>query len=230
MPNGLKTLNISLFISDVLFYSLGVYCFYNNIFFVCLVNVFLLIAAKYKGGYKKNNQNKIVNEFMDFLNHINSHVSVGESFRTSIMAQQQIESNCTNALKKLVILNGTDEQILFTILQHYPIPEAVQFNKLLRGAIHSSRDASKVISVTLDQLYIKFKTSSAAEMILFQKKIEHIILTLAPLFVILMIRISAPTYLNIMYETSVGKIIMTFALFLLIAMKLIGTSIINIRW
>lgn len=232
---NISEINLKNLILDLIFYPFGCFLFFNHYLPVVLSLITILVLVKLKLGYQKDLYNSQFNDFVDFLNFLSAHISVGQSVKYAIL---NVSPNALVApslrhtlikLQKNLILNAAPSELGKTIAVSYPIGEALTFSEHLQLAINSNSQAVFIVNKTLDMLYLKKKTYQEIEMILFQKKLEQMILTVAPLFIIAFIRSTSTEYLTVLYATLPGQIIMGISFGLLIAMKLISDRLVVIH-
>ncbi len=224
------------FIFDGVFICLAVIAFYDSLILLMLVlSVFFYIAIK-KETYQKNLDSYYLDAFIDFLNQINANLCIGMGFDSSIIASSKMLQNdlsySSKTIKKLnhSVQMGVRGELLFQhVCEAFPIYEATLFSRMMHLSKETGSNPSIITGITIDKLYMKHKVNNEIEMILYQKKLEQMILCLAPMLIILFIRISSPGYMDILYQTTVGKVVMTFALGLILAMKSISEHIIKFR-
>ena len=230
-----KRLDLSRILFDGLFIILAGTCFYNHhLLTLFLVLIFILFVLK-STKYHKNNQPFYLDAFIDFLNDINANLWLGMGFDTAITtaskslnASKSYTSRAIHAISRAILIGVKMDVILEKVVDWYPISEAEQFTQLMALSRETGSNPSQIANITLDKLHMKYKIRKEIETILFQKRLEQTILCLAPMVIILFIRLSAPDYLSILYSSLVGRITMTFALSLILIMKGLSEHIVKI--
>ncbi len=232
----LEEINIKSVILDLIFYPVGVKFFFNSTSLSILAAVIIILLLVTRKCYKSDSYSSTFNAFLDFLNHMNTYLSVGYSFKNSIIKFDENDGShpdhlCVTmkALQNVIAYNGTDQKLFDILLEQYPIKETESFQNLMHQALLAGSQSSYIVNVTLDLLYLKNKTQSEVELILFQKKLEQMILCLAPLAIIGFIKLTSSQYLSILYSTLPGRLIMLFAFGILILMKLVSDHIVKIK-
>lgn len=235
--NNFKELDLMHFFFDLTFYILGIIAFYNNYTLFPVPLISMVALTKYKQFYKRNKAREISQHLIEFLNYINSNLSIGMSFEQAILSYEKdhfstFDHEMKAKFEKLInaIKMGMSRDQLLSILETvFPIRDTKRFSTMLRQSMRTGANQSFIVSITLDKLYVKHRTESEIELILFQKKTEQMILCIAPMFIILMIRQMSPEYLTPLYSSLLGHIIMTISFTLLILMKVISRKIIQIE-
>lgn len=230
-----KRLNLSSIFFDGLFIILAATCFYNHHLLTCILMIGFIVLVLRTSRYHKNNQPFYLDAFIDFLNDINANLWLGMGFDTAITtaskslnASKSYTSSAIHAISHAILIGVKMDVILEKVIEYYPISEANQFTQLMALSRETGSNPSQIANITLDKLHMKYKIRKEIENILFQKRLEQTILCLAPMVIILFIRLSAPDYLSVLYTTLVGRITMTFALSLILIMKGLSEHIVKI--
>lgn len=235
MPN-LDEINIKSLILDLMFYPVGIKFFFDSTILAIIASFMILILLMTKKCYRSDSYLSTFNALLEFLNHINTYLSVGYSFKNAIMKFDEQDGShpehlceTMKALQNIIVFNGTDQKLFEILNNRYPIKETESFQRLMHQAIIAGSQSSYIVNVTLDLLYMKNKTQLEVELILFQKKLEQMILCMAPLGIIGFIKITSSQYLTILYTTLPGRLIMMFAFGILIIMKITSDHIVKIK-
>lgn len=233
---NLEEINIKSVLLDLMFYPVGIKFFFDSTALSIISALAILILLITKKCYRSDSYSNTLNAFLVFLNHINTYLSVGYSFKKAIMKFDENDGShpehlCVTmkALQNVIVFNGTDQRLFDLLVEQYPIKETESFKNLMHQALVAGSQSSYIVNVTLDLLYLKNKTQSDVELILFQKKLEQMILCLAPLAIIGFIKLTSSQYLSILYSTLPGRLVMVFAFGILILMKLASDHIVKIK-
>lgn len=130
-------------------------------------------------------------------------------------------------LKQAISLGLNGRLLLDEIDKIFHIEECRLYIEMLKLGEKTGASASKITEITLNNLYTKFRTVSEARLIIYQKKIEQRILSIAPILIIIFIGISGGAFLEILYASTIGRFIMTISFFMLITMKIVGVKIVE---
>lgn len=234
-------------ILDLFFYSLSFIAFYKNITLSLLSVIFLLMIYRFTNYYGENLYERQLDVFIDFLNQINSNLYLGLSVETSIL-QLNIEKkkiigkfnhsgnhkdaqndlhHVINHLKTAISIGINGGLLLDELYKLFPIDECRLYVEMLKLSNETGASINKITEVTLSNLYTRFQTVSEAKMIVYQKKIEQMILSIAPILIIIFIGISSGDFLEMLYTSTLGRYIMTISFVLLIIMKNVGRKIVG---
>lgn len=230
----LNTVDLPRWGFDVLFYALAMIAYFHSLFLAGItVGIMILIASK-TTRYQKDITQVYLDGLIDFLNYINSNMAIGLGFESAIVTCSEnqkrhdtLASQTIQQLSNAIKFGVGSQDILASLYQRFPIKETALFTRLMTLSKESGANPSNIAYVTLDKLYLKYRIQQEVEGILFQKQLEMNILTLSPILIILFIHSAAPDYLNVLYVTLIGRIMMIFALALVIMMKLIAEKIVK---
>jgi len=219
-------------IFDIFFYALGSWSFYQN-FYSFIIASFWIIYKFNKGLYAKSITELYGQPFIDYLNQLNSLLAIGTSVGNAI-----IETNETylfpkyidcQPLTKAVKMGLNSKDIYPYIYNVFPIVDAKVYSNLLITSSILGSDPAKITNLTLDKLAHKIKTQSQIQQILYEKKLEQMILSIAPVAIILFINSSSSDYMEILYSESIGVIIMSLAYAILILMKELSSKLVDFK-
>lgn len=229
-----RTLDTFRIAFDAIFITLAVISFYSNLIILCLALMLFFIFVFKTKWYNKDLNGFYLDTFIDFLNQVNSNLSTGMGFERAIISLSKMlekdQSYSSLAIHKLdnTIRLGVHDEMLYNQVTHFfPIHEAELYSRMIQLSKSTGASASLITSITIDKLYMKYKVNSEIEMILYQKKLEQMILCLAPMIIILFIKVSSPGYMDILYTTLIGRVIMTFALMLILIMKTLSEKLVQ---
>lgn len=219
---------------DLAFYALSALAFYDSYLLSILSLIIIFVLFKFRGLYKVDVYALYLDSFIDFLNQINSGLSSGLSFESSVLQSnkslEKEQGYMVRVFKHLenAVRYGVGGEKLFDELEkQYPIEECRLYTSMLKLSKKTGASMNKITETVLDNLYMKFKTVSEAKIIVFQKKLEHMILCIAPLIIIFFIRFSSGKFIESLYITFIGKIVMTVAFAFLLIMKIVGRRIVE---
>ncbi len=236
ITHKLDTLDWFRILFDLLFISLAVISFYNSLglLLICWTIFFMLVMKK--DYYLKNLDGYYLDAFIDFLNQINSNLCIGMGFDTAIIASSKVlqddVSYSSKTIKKLnhsIQMGVGGESLYQKVCDAFPIYETTLFSRMMQLSKETGSNPSIITGITIDKLYMKHKINNEIEMVIYQKKLEQTILCLAPMCIVLFIRFSSPGYMDILYQTASGRVVMTFALGLILVMKLLSEHIIKFK-
>lgn len=113
-------------------------------------------------------------------------------------------------------LNVREEDIFKDFAKRTGLREAILFSRIFSVAKKTGGNMTEVIGSVTDSIVLKEKVREEIEVSTTEKKTEQKIMTLIPMALILYVKMMSPDFLNIMYETNAGRIVMTICLVLYI--------------
>lgn len=90
-------------------------------------------------------------------------------------------------------------------------------------------DLVEVIKKTANIINTKIETQQEIGILIARKKFEALLLSIAPIVIIGLITFTVPDYMQPLYETLIGKIVMTVSLGLVIISNLLAKLIMDIK-
>ena len=109
-------------------------------------------------------------------------------------------------------LNVREEDIFKDFAKRTGLREAILFSRIFSVAKRTGGNMTEVIGSVTDSIVLKENVREEIEV----SKTEQKIMTLIPMALILYVKMMSPDFLNIMYETNAGRIVMTICLVLYI--------------
>jgi len=111
-------------------------------------------------------------------------------------------------------LNVREEDIFKDFAKRTGLREAILFSRIFSVAKKTGGNMTEVIGSVTDSIVLKENVREEIEVSTTEKKTEQKIMTLIPMALILYVKMMSPDFLNIMYETNAGRIVMTICLVL----------------
>ncbi|MBS7528242.1 hypothetical protein KHM83_16255 [Fusibacter paucivorans] len=227
---NIEALDLSALIYDLAFFISGIAVFYHTLWCIPIGIVIIFLKLRLLHAFKKSNELLYLESFIDFLNHLNSQLSVGMTFEKALLSLE----NSRNAgklthLMHTVKLGATAERLYQSMRETFPIEDCSQYCDLLLTGRQLGVDPAFITGKTLEIISYKQQIVSEIQRILYQKKMEQMILVFAPVAIVVFVSSLSPDYLSVLYETEIGRLIMTFALSLIILMKVIAERIVKIE-
>lgn len=113
-------------------------------------------------------------------------------------------------------LNVREEDIFKDFAKRTGLREAILFSRIFSVAKRTGGNMTEVIGSVTDSIVLKENVREEIEVSTTEKKTEQKIMTLIPMALILYVKMMSPDFLNVMYETNAGRIVMTICLVLYI--------------
>ena len=223
----------------LVFILLVSYTFYNSLLLfiilapLCIIYPFLSIK---KLCVKR--ENKLLLEFKDAIYIISTFISAGYSS----------ENSFKNSVKELTYLHGKDSLMVCEInniingllygktiesgLKNLSLrvnnQDIVDFCEVYSIAKQKGYNLTKVINNTCEIIREKIQITQDIQSMTAQKRFEQNIMSIVPFFIIIYLNLSSPGFLNIMYTSIIGRIVMTLCLVIYILSFKISEKILNI--
>ena len=124
-------------------------------------------------------------------------------------------------------LNVREEDIFKDFAKRTGLREAILFSRIFSVAKKTGGNMTEVIGSVTDSIVLKENVREEIEVSTTEKKTEQKIMTLIPMALILYVKMMSPDFLNIMYETNAGRIVMTICLVLYILAFLSAQKIVE---
>lgn len=215
--------------------------FYRNIFFAPLIFVFTKkIKRFYIDKMKEKRKENYLVQFKDFLFMLSTSIGTGRSMKDAIgetlpnlkniygenailhiemnKAYERMETGGENdvyVLNDLAIASGLEDCIDFVSI--YSICKTTGASLICA--------LNKAASVIIDKMTIEREVKELVK----RKETEGLIIFFMPIIVILFLNLCAQDYINPLYESLIGRIIMTLVIVLNIVIYGIIQKIVNVR-
>ena len=217
------------------------YIFYHSIVLSLLLTPFALLYPKIRTREiieaRKNDLNI---QFRDMLYSLSSSLSAGKS----------IESSFKESLKDLAILypnpdtyiireveyivrrlemNETIESALEDFALRSHLEDIQNFSDVFKTCKRTGGNLVEVIKNTSNIINDKIEIKLEITTILSAKKFEQKVLTVMPIFLIVVLSISSADYMQPVFTELAGRVVMTVAVMLIVAGYFIAKKIMNIK-
>lgn len=223
----------------LIFILLVSYTFYNSLLLfiiltpLCTIYPFLSIK---KLCVKR--ENKLLLEFKDAIYIISTFISAGysseNSFKNSVKELTYLHGkNSLMVCEINNIINGllygkTIESGLKNLSLRVNNQDIVDFCEVYSIAKQKGYNLTKVINNTCEIIREKIQITQDIQSMTAQKRFEQNIMSIVPFFIIIYLNLSSPGFLNIMYTSIIGRIVMTLCLVIYILSFKISEKILNI--
>ena len=179
-------------------------------------------------------------QFRDALYFISVSLSSGKAFETALVdAQQALEKVYPDKnaiiIKELelvnarVLMNIPVEEALDDFAQRTQVEEVKNFSDVFSISKRAGANLVEVIKNTSNVIREKIEVKQEIENLIVGKKLEQKILSLPPFVMVYLIKSSSSGFLDPLFYTTAGRVVMTIALLLLLVGHLISKKIMNIE-
>lgn len=227
-------------IAAIVVFVIG-YVFYRSIIMALIITP---VALKYPSMREKEiikNQKKKLNiQFKEALYAVSSSLSAGKSvemaFKDALKDLKVLYINPdTFILKELeyiirrLELNETIENTLLDFKSRAHLEDVSNFVDVFVICKRTGGDLVDIIKTTSDTIADKIHIKQDIDVMLSQKKLEQKILGIMPIVLILLLSWSCPEYMNPVFNTFIGKVVITIAIVLFVVSYFLAVKIINIE-
>ncbi|MGI6732983.1 MAG: type II secretion system F family protein [Anaerovoracaceae bacterium] len=216
------------------------YLFYNSVLISLFYCGFVYPASRYYSKYLAYRlRRELSYQFRDLLYALSSSISAGRQMREALIeAESSVkliygEKACISQELKYMIdrmkeSGETEEVVLRDFALRSGIADIKSFSDIYSICKRTGGDMEKVIRKAVTIMLDRIELEREVHTFTAQKRMEFIILTAMPPFVLMFLRLTSGSYLEIMYETLAGKILMTLAFLLIGAAAALGIRITRI--
>jgi tight adherence protein B len=215
-----------------LVFSFGVYfvivlLFYNRGWLIFGFPLTLPILLKaFQRNKEKREKEMLLLQFRDFLYSLSVSFASGRQ-----MGQAWLEADAYLAplykgdaiirrelslmIHRFQEAREPEDQILFDFSNKYPLEDIQSFTEVYITCRTTGGDIEKAVLTTVRVLLDKMAIQQEFNGLVAQKKYEAKVITALPFLLLFLLRLASPEYLDILYDTSLGVLVMTLALLLI---------------
>lgn len=200
------------------------YLFYKSLFLSFLVGFAAVIFKKQCCEYMNSRRKReIIMEFKDLLYSLSASIATGRYITEALIdSETSIKmiygENCI-MYKELVWMNRqinenhiAEENALMDFAQRSGIEDIRNFVEIYTICKCTGGNLQSVIASTSDTIMEKIKLQQEIKNMMLEKQFEGRIVGVIPIAIILFLNIASPSYLAPLYETFIGRIVMTVCL------------------
>ena len=224
----------------LIFIALVSYAFYRSVLlFIILTPAIVIYPFLKRKDLLSKRKDKLLTEFKDAIYIISTFLSAGyspeNSFRNSINEikylhgdSSYIATEITNICMGLNI-GKTIEQGLNNFATRADLPDIDDFCEVYNIASKKGYNLTKVINNTCEIIREKIQITQDILAMTAQKRYEQNIMSFVPFFIIIYLNLTSKGFLNTLYTTLLGRIIMTISLAIYILSYKISQKILDIK-
>ena len=201
--------------------------FYDRIAAALLLSVLLLgFFPLYRERERKKRQDALLLQFRDVLYARSSSVSAGrpmteglaeaENFCGSTYTEQDDIMRELTYMRKRIQQSGEDDLlVLRDFAARSGLSDIADFVNVYEICRESGGDLSRAMNRAASIIGDKIQLEAELKALMAQKAFESRIVAGAPFAMVLLMRVTAPSYMRVMYETSSGLVITSISLLLI---------------
>ncbi len=158
-------------------------------------------------------------QFKDMLISVSDALKVGYSFENAIRECYRdmcsiygVDSVICGEIKIMISqikLNIRTQEVVDNFAKRVDLKNAKLFSQIFQVAKSTGGNMTEIIKSVTDDIVLKETTRDEITASVTEKRMEQRIMSVIPIFIILYITITTPGFLDVMYASVLGKIIMT---------------------
>lgn len=213
--------------------------FYDRIYVAPLLfPLGIYIWKSDRGKFKKSVQDKLRQEFKEFIILLSGSLNAGYSLEQSIRKAYEDmyrEEEFSLIPKELaLIINGLSlnrdvDELLMDMGQRCQEERIIEFATLVATAKKYGGNINSLINKTKKKLNDKLMVEREIDTLVAAKRLEGHIMLLMPFGIVLYMRMTNGAYISLLYTGITGNIVVTFALIMVVVCGLIIKKITEIE-
>lgn len=231
---------ISILAAGAVLFTVG-YIFYRSIILSSLLLPLALKSPSIRTReIIRKRKDELSLQFREALYSIAASLSAGKSIEASLRdAQQELSLQYPDEdtyiileleqMNKRLEMNETMEQVLADFAERSHLEDILNFTEVFIICKRTGGNLVQVVKNTAEIISDKIDVRQEINLLLAEKKLEHKILNLMPVFIIFMLSTSAEEFMAPVFTEPLGRAAMTLALLLFAAAYFISAKIMNIE-
>lgn len=226
--------------AGIILFLIG-YVFYQNAFLALLLTPIAIFYPKIKAKeLLQKRKNELNFQFKDMLYSLSASMSAGKAlepaFREALNDLKIIYPNddeyiikeCENIIKNLD-MNERIEDVLEDLAERTQIEDIISFVDVLQACRKAGGNIVEVMRTTTSLINDKIEIKNEIDTITASKRFEQKMMSLAPIVMIVLLSAVAGDYMNPVFNTLQGRVIMTFALIIMAITHFISKKLMDIN-
>lgn len=217
------------------------FIFYQNVILALLLTPFALFYPKIKTKEIIKKRKKLLNlQFKDMLYALSSSLTAGkspESAFSDVLKDLKVLYPTTDVyiikeveyiIRKLN-MNETVEAVLDNLAQRAKIEDIQNFVEVFKTCKRTGGNLVAVIRNSSDVISEKIEIVEDINTTIAAKKFEHKILSVMPILMIVVLSLTTEDYMEPLFSTILGRVVMTAAIIIIAAGYFISQKIMDIK-
>lgn len=216
------------------------YLFYKSVWAVGLFTggAWFLVNIQIKSRAEKRKW-RLTLEFRDGIQSLSNALGAGYSienaFAEAVRDLRLLYDEDTEIVKEFqgisqqIHLNQNVEDLLMEFGNRSEVEDIISFAEVVMTAKRTGGDLIKIMKTTSNNISDKIDIQREITTLIAAKKMEGYIMCVIPFGIIVYLNMSMPDFLAPMYETWIGRIVMTIALVFYLLAVLLLQKIVNIK-
>lgn len=215
------------------------YLFYGTVWaaFVLFPLAVLIFKQRKRKIIEKKKQEMEI-QFKDMLVSLSDALKTGysvhnalkESYKDMVSVYGQ-ESYICRELRLMISkikINVSEEEVFHEFAKRTQLGNAVLFSRIFLVAKRTGGNMTDVIRSVTDDIVLKENANEEIIVSITEKRLEQKIMTGIPILLILYVKVMSPGFLDIMYETIAGRVVMTACIIAYVAAYIWAQNIVRI--
>ena len=229
-----------LLLLDLLITGVIAFLFYHSIWGMVLLPITYGIIRKiWLERKERSRKQQMRAQFMQGLQVLNSSLQAGFSLEN---AWKEVEKESLFLYKETSMFyqeirqmnrsaecNVPIEKLFCQVAYRLEVEEMISFGQIMVFCKKSGGNWKNIIEDTVFRMLEKYETQKEIEVMIAAKKMEQQIMNVIPLGMLLFLQISSWDYVNVLYESVFGVIIMTICLGVYVAAIIWSEKIMDIK-
>lgn len=199
------------------------YTFYRSMYvFLFLLPLGLGYPLLYRRTLRKERLFRLNQQFKEGILILAANLSAGYSLENALaISGQELDmlygkdgmiNHEFSGMARQLRMNRTVEQVFFDFADRSGLEDVKNFAQVLKAAKRSGGDLVAIINHTAGVIRDKAQVKEEIVNMTAAKKLEQKIMNVIPFFLILYIDQASPGFFGMMYETGMGRVLMTICL------------------
>jgi tight adherence protein B len=216
--------------------AITAYCFYNSLWGVMLgIPVALYLFRQDYEVFQKKCRNNFIDGFREMMQLVDSSISAGYSLENAFIeaGRECIKREAVHMQGVFMYIeNGLGcnrrlEELLAEVGEKRRAEEITDLAGLIEIAKQHGGDISGLIRQFNQNISRRRMLEQELDTMMAAKRFEGMIMVVMPYLIILYMKMTTPGYMDVLYETMVGRLAMTGALIITVGAMLIMNKIVE---
>ncbi len=231
---------LSYSLAGLLAYSLGSLLLYDSLWplllFPPVLAVYLKLVGKYCAGRRRR---KLLELFLPaaeaFVVALRAGYSAETALRESRKDIQRLAGKEQDMVKELLYMENQMgvsvplEQLFLDLARRSGLEDVEDFAQVFAAGKRTGGDLDGILSRTIGHMKQKQETRRDIEAEVASRQMEQRIMSLVPWGILLYLRLTSPTYMAVLYEGLIGRVVMTVCLGIYLVSWFWGKKITDIQ-